>query len=158
MPVDNHVKKMLEELKSALAQTIRSSYGVTETIRKIRDQGFDLHLVLSFDADSAANGSSPSGLQNITTSNSKAQFKKDEDLRSEKQWQHEHGIELTAREAPAWVPASGAKRSSSEPRSDAKRLPTFRLSGYDVSLLQSLGIDPTRKGRPNRRRRPPGPA
>jgi hypothetical protein len=144
---------MLEELKAALAKAIRSSSVVTDTIRRIREQGFNLHLVLSFDAESADGGAPPPPeLQTIASKPDSHQASRAAENQDERREQPSD-FEETARPPapPAWVPASGTRESSIEALSESSRQPTFRLSGYDVSLLKSLGIDPTRKGRQRRR-------
>lgn len=158
MPVDHHVQRMLEELKGALARAIRSSSGVTDTIRKIRDQGFNLHLVLSF--DHGADGSVEAGLLQPGRAPELRALAEPRDDRQRDaggepptgRRRSGHHLELTPRETPAWVPAARGVASDAADRDRKLRQPTFRLSGYDVSLLKSLGIDPTRRGRPARRR------
>lgn len=113
MPVDNHVQRMIEDLKEALAHTIRSSAAVNEAARKIRREGLNLHLVLSFEGGGRAD---------------------------------EPGETAAADPQPPKIrPAERAGRSGREA--------SFRLSGNDVGLLESLGIDPTRRVRNSSRKR-----
>jgi hypothetical protein len=111
---------MIEELKEALARTIRSSAAVNEAARKIRREGLNLHLVLSFENDRPADERAPR-------------------------------IAAAAPELAEVHPALPGQRP--------RIAPAFRLNGNDVSLLESLGIDATRKVRVSgrRRRRPPSP-
>lgn len=120
MPVDHHVQRMIEELKEALAQTIRSSSAVNEAARKIRREGLNLHLILSFENE-----------------------------------RYPDETEETAAADPDQPEARPAKPAKRAARSN--HWPAFRLSGNDVSLLESLGIDPTRRVRisSRKRRRPP---
>jgi hypothetical protein len=114
MPVDHHVQRMIEELKQALAQTIRSSAAVNEAARKIRRKGLNLHLVLSFENERLPDS------QSVAT-------------------------------APAVTEPAETKRVEPARRSELE--PAFRLSGNDVTMLESLGIDPTRRVRVSNRRR-----
>ncbi len=109
---------MIEELKEALAQTIRSSSAVNEAARKIRREGLNLHLVLSFENERYAD---------------------------------ERTAETAAADPgqPEARPAKPAKRVARSNHWPAE----FRLSGNDVSLLESLGIDPTRRVRISSKKR-----
>ncbi len=131
MPVDQHVQRMIEELKEALAQTIRSSAAVNAAARKIRREGVSLHLVLSFENDGPADDGE------AQTSSSQSESPQIERLRSIQRVRPRHE-------------RSELERPGSEP--------AFRLNGNDVAVLESLGIDPTRRvrGSSRRRRRPPG--
>lgn len=46
MPVDNHIKQMMQDLGHALVQAIATSPKVGATVRKIRQEGYSLSLVL----------------------------------------------------------------------------------------------------------------
>lgn len=110
---------MIDELKEALARTIRSSSAVNEAARKIRREGLNLHLVLSFENGRPAD---------------------------------QRAVEdaVTNPEIAEAEPVQPARTTRSN------HWPVFRLSGNDVNLLESLGIDPTRRVRTsNRKRRKP---
>ena len=115
MPVDNRVRRMVEELRTALIQAIRSSDEVSEVVRKIRRQGLSLQLLLSCE-------------------------QRDD---PENRISDRRRIGLGSGEA---VPDPWRDRPG---RKDA----AFRLNGQDVTFLESMGIDPTRRVRPRRRRR-----
>ena len=152
MPVDNRVQRMIEELKEALAQAIRSSPAVTDAARKIRHQGFNLHLVLSFehgsdeDPTSAESPSSRRALRGLDRAGSTIAPQPEE---TSPRADVDHRIELSNRDSQPWVSSRGTRRS----RSDGSPAPVFRMNGHDVSILKSLGIDPTRRARG--RRKPP---
>lgn len=123
MPVDNHVRQMMEELGRALVQAIRTSSDISEAIRKIRHQGFAPQLILSCEQDGAPQ------IRGVDFQPSGPRAESD--------------------------PSEKVARGNTNGSGDA-RPPEFRLNGRDVSLLKSLGIDPTRRGRRPRhsRRRP----
>ena len=106
--VNDKLKQLLRELGSAINESISSSDDVNRQIQKIRDEGYDLYVVL--DATIGLN-------------------KQDGD------------------EAPAPAPAAGALVVSDK---DVQ----FRINVNDLSLLRTLGIDPTRKVRSSRRAEP----
>ena len=97
MPVDNHIKQMMQDLGHALVQAIATSPKVGAAVRKIQQEGHSLYLVLD---------------------------RKDESERGAR-------IELTTRQPTPKDPA-------------------FLLDKSDVSLLKSIGIDPTRSGKHRR--------
>ncbi len=127
MPVDNHVKQMMEELGKALVQAIRTSSDISEAIRKIRHQGFAPQLILSCEQDGEPELRGVDFRPSRPSASPRAE------------------IEATEQVAPD---ISASERGA--------RQPEFRLNGRDVSLLKSLGIDPTRRARRPRhsRRRP----
>jgi hypothetical protein len=45
-PVDDRIKQLLKELGTAINESISSSEDVNRHIQKIRDQGYDLYVVL----------------------------------------------------------------------------------------------------------------
>lgn len=46
MPIDDKVKKMMQDLGHALVQAIATSPEVSATVKGIRQQGYSLYLVL----------------------------------------------------------------------------------------------------------------
>ncbi len=46
MPVDSHIKQMMQDLGHALVEAIASSPEVGNAVRRIRQEGFSLFLVL----------------------------------------------------------------------------------------------------------------
>lgn len=97
MPVDKHIERILLDLESALSEVISSSSEIGEAVRKIRQEGYSLHLTLGGPEES------PGRTQ----------------------------IELV-------------------PRKPKPREAVFMLDKGDVSMLKSLGIDPTRSHRRKR--------
>ena len=104
--MDEKIKQLLAELGTAINESISSSDDVNQHIQRIRDEGYDLYVVL--DATIGLN-------------------KQDEDS------DEEDGPPVAA-----------------EPPTEVQ----FRINVNDLSLLRSLGIDPTRKVRGARRVEP----
>ncbi len=46
MPVDNHIRRMMQDLGQALVQAIASSPKVSDAVRQIREDGYSIFLVL----------------------------------------------------------------------------------------------------------------
>lgn len=103
--MDEKIKQLLQDLGTAINESISGSDDVNRHIQRIRDEGYDLYVVL--DATIGLN--------------------------------KQDGSDETA-ELPAPVV---------EPK-DVQ----FRINVNDLSLLRSLGIDPTRKVRTARRIEP----
>jgi hypothetical protein len=110
--LDDKIKQLLRDLGTAINESISGSEDVNRHMQKIRDEGYDLYVVL--DATIGLN-------------------KQDED----EEGQPEPTAALVARNATG---------------KDAQ----FRINVNDLSLLRSLGIDPTRKVRSARRVEPLG--
>lgn len=104
--MDEKIRQLLAELGTAINESISSSEDVNEHIQRIRDEGYDLYVVL--DATIGLN-------------------KQGED-------ESDENGELVIAEPPKEV--------------------QFRINVNDLSLLRSLGIDPTRKVRGARRVEP----
>jgi len=102
--VDDKIRELLQELGNAINESISGSTDVSDQIQKIRDEGYDLYVVL--DATIGLN--------------------KNEGENSER-----------AAPSTALVARSGEVQ--------------FRIDVKDLSLLRSLGIDPTRKVRTQKR-------
>ncbi len=103
--MDDKIKQLLQDLGTAINESISGSDDVNLHIQRIRDEGYDLYVVL--DATIGLN-------------------KTDADTG----------------EADAVVPATRAKEVQ------------FRINVNDLSMLRSLGIDPTRKVKSTRRVEP----
>src|SRR5258705_12905145 len=99
--VDDKIKQLLQDLGTAINESISGSDDVNQHIQKIRDEGYDLYVVL--DATIGLN-------------------KQDGD---------DDAVSVTPATPPREV--------------------QFRINVNDLSLLRSLGIDPTRKVRSARR-------
>jgi hypothetical protein len=100
--VDDKIKQLLQDLGTAINESISSSDDVNQHIQRIRDEGYDLYVVL--DATIGLN-------------------KQDDDVAEE----------------DAVVPAKPLREVQ------------FRINVNDLSMLRSLGIDPTRKVKSTRR-------
>jgi hypothetical protein len=103
--VDDKIKQLLQDLGTAINESISGSEDVNQHIQRIRDEGYDLYVVL--DATIGLN-------------------KQDADTG----------------EVDAVVPATPPKEVQ------------FRINVNDLSMLRSLGIDPTRKVKSARRVEP----
>ena len=104
--MDDKIKQLLQELGTAINESISGSEDVNRHIQKIRDEGYDLYVVL--DATIGLN---------------------------------KQEAEETDEDAVV-VPAQPPKEVQ------------FRINVNDLSMLRSLGIDPTRKVKGARRVEP----
>jgi hypothetical protein len=107
--LDDKIKQLLRDLGTAINESISGSDDVNRHMQKIRDEGYDLYVVL--DAT----------------------------------------IGLNKQDAEEEEPAPAAALVA---RSASGKEAQFRINVNDLSLLRSLGIDPTRKVRTTRRVEP----
>ena len=132
MELNEHLRQMLKELGQAINESISGSGRVHDSIQRIRDEGYNLYMVL--DAKVGVN-------------------KRDRE-RSSRRKSSSGSRELTGakgrRAEPEMIEESGSGGASA----------AFRINVKDLRFLKSLGIDPTRKVRPvrGRARRRPAPA
>lgn len=110
--VDEKIKQLLRDLGTAINESISGSDDVNRQIQRIRDEGYNLYVVLDATIGLNKNG---------------------EEGEEAGQQPHATGGELIVR--------------------DDKEI-QFRINVNDLSLLRSLGIDPTRKVRSTRRVEP----
>ena len=103
--MDEKIKQLLQDLGTAINESISGSDDVNQHIQRIRDEGYDLYVVLD-----ATNGLNKQ--------------------------------EADPGEADVAVPATPPKEVQ------------FRINVNDLSMLRSLGIDPTRKVKSARRVEP----
>lgn len=115
--MDDRIKQLLRDLGTAINESISGSEDVGRHIQRIRDEGYDLYVVL--DATIGLN--------------------------------RQDGEDSEPAEVAE--PATAIVRSE-QPRS--AREAQFRINVDDLSLLRSLGIDPTRKVKSLRRIEPIG--
>ena len=106
--MDDRIKQLLKELGDAINESISESADVNDRIQRIRDEGYNLYVVL--DATIGLN--------------------KDD--------------EPTEESAPAPERSLALAKSS---RNDAQ----FRIDISDLGFLRSIGIDPTRKVKSQKR-------
>lgn len=116
--MDDKIKQLLKDLGSAINDSISSSEDVNRHIQSIRDEGYDLYVVL--DATIGLNRQGEEGEETF-----------DED--------EESSVPVPMQTEPTVI--------------DEKQI-QFRINVNDLSLLRSLGIDPTRKVRNARRVEP----
>ena len=105
--VDDKIKQLLQDLGTAINESISGSDDVNRHIQKIRDEGYDLYVVL--DATIGLNKQDGGSDESET-----------------------------------------AVAQLSEPPKEVQ----FRINVNDLSMLRSLGIDPTRKVKSTRRVEP----
>ncbi len=55
-PVDDHVRRLLQDLGRSLVDAISSSSEVSQTVRQLRDKGYSLYLALDCDKESERSG------------------------------------------------------------------------------------------------------
>ena len=109
--MDDKIKQLLQELGTAINESISASEDVNQHIQRIRDEGYDLYVVL--DATISLN----------------------------RQDEEPEAIE----QSPAEPTQAMVVKSDKEVQ--------FRIDINDLTLLRSLGIDPTRKVRSTSTRR-----
>ncbi|HEY0787130.1 MAG TPA: hypothetical protein VGE86_00705 [Thermoanaerobaculia bacterium] len=108
--MDDRIRQLLKELGDAINESISESLDVNDRIQKIRDEGYNLYVVL--DATIGLN--------------------------------REEGADATA--GAGQQPERSVALTKST-RGDAQ----FRIDISDLGFLRSIGIDPTRKVRSQRR-------
>jgi hypothetical protein len=102
---------MLKDLRRALSDAISESSEVSRNLRRIREEGYSLYLLVDCKRDSSDGESL--------------------------------ALSPASRSAAA---ASSFSSSSSSSGAD----PSFQINGRDLSVLKSIGIDPTRRLRRRR--------
>jgi hypothetical protein len=117
---------MLRDLRRALSEAISESSEVSRTLRRIREEGYALYLLVDCKRE-----------------------------RDERRIDRDDRLENDDDDALPFA-ASRAVRASSRTLSRASSRttgsePAFQINGKDLSFLRSIGIDPTRR---LRRRRP----
>lgn len=103
--MDDKIKQLLQDLGTAINESISSSDDVNQHIQRIRDEGYDLYVVL--DATIGLNKQDSEATEDVVP-----------------------------------VPATPPREVQ------------FRINVNDLSMLRSLGIDPTRKVKSARRVEP----
>lgn len=111
--MDDRIRQLLKELGDAINESISESTDVNDRIQRIRDEGYNLYVVL--DATIGLN-------------------KEDEPAEN-------------AANAESTPPAARTVAIAKSPRGDAQ----FRIDISDLGFLRSIGIDPTRKVKSQRR-------
>ena len=121
MELSDHLREMLKELGQAINESISGSGRVHDSIQRIRDEGYNLYMVL--DAKVGVN---------------KREGKPDRSRRAV----------LKAVKAVKGVRGDALRDADDD--ADAPTSPgraAFRINLKDLRFLKSLGIDPTRKVR-----------
>lgn len=104
-PLDEKIRQLLKELGNAINESISGSANVNERIQRIRDEGYDLYVVLDATIGLGRND--------------------DESEDREPQYTNQLSLKPT----------------------DAQ----FRINVADLAFLRSVGIDPTRKVKAQKR-------
>jgi len=115
--LDDRLHQMLRDLRRALSEAISESSEVSLTLRRIREEGYTLYLLVDCKRDR---------LDRLD--------RHDRLDRLDRLDRGDMGDEL--------LPVAAPRRAGE---------PVFQINGQDLSLLRSIGIDPTRQ---LRRRRP----
>jgi hypothetical protein len=125
MELSDHLREMLKELGQAINESISGSDRVHDSLQKIRDEGYNLYMVL--DAKVGVNRRERSS-RNSEREGSRAP-------RSSRR-----SLALVRRDDEG---------ERDEPVSSEERA-AFRINLRDLRFLRSVGIDPTRKVRARR--------
>ena len=108
--MDDKIKQLLRELGTSINESISASEDVNAHIQKIRDEGYDLYVVLDATISLNRQGEEPEPVEQRLIEQGSVEPTQAMVVKSDKEVQ-------------------------------------FRIDINDLSLLRSLGIDPTRKVR-----------
>jgi len=111
---------MLRDLRRALSEAISESSEVSRTLRRIREEGYALYLLVD--------------------------CKRERDERDDRLDDDDDTLPFAA---PRTGRIAGRASSSTASRT-SNREPAFQINGKDLSFLRSIGIDPTRRLRRRR--------
>lgn len=125
MELSDHLREMLKELGQAINESISGSDRVHDSLQKIRDEGYNLYMVL--DAKVGVNRRDRSRAENAREGSRAPRSSR-------------RSLALVRREDEDERDES----VSSEERA------AFRINLRDLRFLRSVGIDPTRKVRARR--------
>ena len=125
MELSDHLREMLKELGQAINESISGSDRVHDSLQKIRDEGYNLYMVL--DAKVGVNR------RERSSRNSER-----EGSRSPRSSHRSLALVRRDDEGERDEPVSSEERAA------------FRINLRDLRFLRSVGIDPTRKVRARR--------
>jgi len=125
MELSDHLREMLKELGQAINESISGSDRVHDSLQKIRDEGYNLYMVL--DAKVGVNR------RERSSRNSER-----EGSRSPRSSRRSLALVRRDDEGERDEPVSSEERAA------------FRINLRDLRFLRSVGIDPTRKVRARR--------
>jgi hypothetical protein len=131
MELSDHLREMLKELGQAINESISGSDRVHDSLQKIRDEGYNLYMVL--DAKVGVN-----------------RRERREASRGGDGSRERSRAPRSSRRSLALV--RGEARDDREERDDSsvEERAAFRINLKDLRFLRSVGIDPTRKVRTRR--------
>lgn len=112
--MDDRIRELLKQLGQAINDSISESADVNAHIRKLRDEGYNLYVVLDATIGLGKNDGDGEPVESTVT-------------------------------ALAPIPKERKGRITD---------PQFRINAHDLSILRSLGIDPTRRVKVTRRLEP----
>ena len=124
MELSDHLREMLKELGQAINESISGSDRVHDSLQKIRDEGYNLYMVL--DAKVGVN--------------KRERREAAAERRSRTPRSSRRSLALVRSEDSDDREASGT----------AEERAAFRINLKDLRFLRSVGIDPTRKVRARR--------
>jgi hypothetical protein len=120
---------MLRDLRRALSEAISDSSEVSRTLRRIREEGYALYLLVDCKRE-----------------------REDRDDRLDRlDHDDDDSLPLAASRTVRAASRMSSRASGSPSGSAFNHEPAFQINGKDLSFLRSIGIDPTRR---LRRRRP----
>jgi len=125
MELSDHLREMLKELGQAINESISGSDRVHDSLQKIRDEGYNLYMVLDAKV----------GVNRRERSSRNAEREGSRSPRSSRR-----SLALVRRDDEG---------ERDEPVSSEERA-AFRINLRDLRFLRSVGIDPTRKVRARR--------
>jgi len=134
--MDASTRQKLDDFRRALSAAISESSEACRKLDELRQEGFQLYLLLDGRSDGGEAGAIPRERALAPSSGGLP-------VRAGRGWDLE----------PERGSARGPDRNAGPDPERPQREPQFRLSSGDVAMLQAMGIDPTRKTR--RRRRDP---
>lgn len=140
--LDQGMRRMLRDFGRALSDAISESGEASRKLRKIRERGYSLYLLLdgSTEPEACADGLED-GARRSRPGTSPRRVQRNE---AAKRLESPRRIETPKRiEIPERIEAIVPNRKP-------EREPQFRINGTDLSFLRSIGIDPTRRQRRRR--------
>jgi hypothetical protein len=126
MELSDHLREMLKELGQAINESISGSDRVHDSLQKIRDEGYNLYMVL--DAKVGVN-------------------------RRERREQSSRSSESSRTPRSSRRSLALVRREDDDERDESvstEERAAFRINLRDLRFLRSVGIDPTRKVRARR--------
>jgi hypothetical protein len=128
MELSDHLREMLKELGQAINESISGSDRVHDSLQKIRDEGYNLYMVL--DAKVGVNRRERRAASRTAEAGGRSRAPR------------------SSRRSLALV--RGDERDERDEAGSPEERAAFRINLRDLRFLRSVGIDPTRKVRTRR--------